>query len=196
MLTATNLFAEIGAPDADAIARDLHAAISHGARVVGTEPTAERRRGSAALMCASGEILVEVALVSQALQRQVMLLSDPADPLLVELLELLRDTSAAASRLLWRALEAHPRDSYQLDAGRDGVTRVAGAVLGRDAERQGLPPRPPVTIARAALGELFEALAAETTDRTMVPVRLAASLGYVVSLHMLAGTLLERGRPA
>lgn len=192
MLTASNLFAEIDAPDHDAIARDLHAAIVHGAAVTGSDASAERKRGANALMCAGGEILVEVALVSQALQRQVMLLSAPADAGLVELLELLRDTSAAAARLLWRALEAHPRTTYQLDAGRDGVTRVAGAVLSGEAEQLGLPPRPPVTIARAAVGELFEALAADAEDRTMVPVHLAASLGYAVSLFMLAGTLLER----
>lgn len=180
MLTATNLFAEVDAPDHDAIARDLHVAILHGAAVTGSDAGSERRRGSHALMCTAGELLLEVALVSQSLQRQG------------EGAELLRDTTAASARMLWRALEAHPRNTYQLDAGRDGVARVAGAVLRGDSERLGgLPPRGPVTIARAAVGELLEALAAGPEDPAMVPVHLATSLGYVVSLHMLAETLSE-----
>lgn len=192
MLTASNLFAEIDVPDRDAIARDLHAAIVHGGVVTGTGAESERRRGSHALMCACGEILVEVALVSQAVQREALVAGHHEDAMLTELLELLRDTSAAAARLLWRALEAHPRSTYQLDAGRDGVTRVADAVLRREGEELGLPPRAPVAIARAAVGELFEALAAEREARTMVPVHIAAGLGYVVSLFALARMLLAR----
>ncbi|ADB53074.1 hypothetical protein [Conexibacter woesei] len=192
MLSATNLFAEVDDHDHDAIARDLHAAILRGGELTGTDAEAERTRGSHALMCAAGELLTEVALVSQVFERELLRRPAPTDTELREPSERLRDTSAAAARLLWRALEAHPRNTYQLDAGRDGVARVAGAVLSGDSERLGLPPRGPVTIARGAVGELFDALSCEPDDPAMVPVHLATSLGYVVSLYMLATTLTGR----
>lgn len=192
MLTATNLFAEVDDHDRDAIARDLHAAILRGAELTGAAAETERIRGSHALMCAAGELLSEVALVSQTFQRELLRRPAPADAVLRAPSELLRDASASAARLLWRALEAHPRNTYQLDAGRDGVARVAGAVLNGDSERLGLPPRGPVTIARGAVGELFDALDCEPQDPAMVPVHLATSLGYVVALYMLATTMEER----
>ncbi|MDO8189603.1 hypothetical protein Q7L71_28660, partial [Conexibacter sp. CPCC 205706] len=107
-----------------------------------------------------------------------------------ESLALLRDTSAVAARLLWRALEAHPRSSYELGNGREGATRVARRVL-RGTGGGELPPRQPLAIARAAAGELFEALAASERDGVLVPMRLAAALGYVVALYLLATTLTE-----
>jgi hypothetical protein len=194
MLTATNLFDEIEARDEAALARTLHAAVAHGATVTGQDAADERRRGSGALMCAAAELLLEVALLAQALQSQAPRLREPGHPHLAESLELLRDTSGASARLLWHALEARPRGDYALDSERGGAVRVARAVLGdRCPEALALPARPPVSIARAAASELFRALDADRSDPVMVPVHLTASLGYVVALYALAVSLLDRG---
>jgi len=195
MLTATTLFDAIEPRDDAALARALHAAISHGGEVTGAEAAAERLRGSSALMCAAGELLLEVALLAQALQSQAPRLREPGHPHLTESIELLRDTSGASARLLWHALEARPRRGYALDHERGGAVRVAGAVLRDRAHPCDLPARPPVSIARAAVGELFRAIGAEDDDEVMVPVHLSASLGYVVALYALAVSLLE-GRAA
>jgi len=160
--------------------------------VTGQEAAEERRRGCGALMCAAAELLLEVALLAQAVQSQARRLRAPRDPHLTESLELLRDTSGAAARLLWHALEARSSGLEGLDAERGGAVRVASAVLRDGAQPLGLPPRPPVSIARAAAGELFRAIAAEHDDEVMVPVHLSAALGYVVVLHGLADALLKR----
>lgn len=163
-------------------------------------------------MAASAELLVELALIAQVVQRDMRAAwgwsGAPAvrdrhapagdvargaarDARAAESLALLRDTSAAAARLLWRALEAHPRASYELGNGRDGATRVARRVLRDAGGGDTLPPRQPLAIARAAAAELFEALAAGERDAVLVPMRLAAALGYVVTLYLLATTLTE-----
>ncbi|MBB4663762.1 hypothetical protein [Conexibacter arvalis] len=196
MLTATNLFDEIEARDEPALAQMLADAVAHGAELTGDAVAVERRRGSDALMCAAGELLLEVALLAQALQSQAPRLVRPRHPHLVESLELLRDTSGASARLLWHALEARAFRGEELEAERGGAVRVAGAVLRDGCHPLGLPPRPPVSIARAAASELFRAIGAMREDAVMVPVHLSASLGYVVALYALAVTLLERGEPA
>jgi hypothetical protein len=193
MLTAANLFDEIEARDEPAVARMLLAAVAHGARMTGGAAVAERTRRGVAPICAAGELLLEVALLAQALQSQAPRLGDPRHPHLTESLELLRDTSGASARLLWHALEGRTTGIEGLDAERGGAVRVAAAVLRDGAQPLGLPPRPPVSIARAAAGELFRAIAAERDDEVMVPVHLSAALGYVVVLHGLAVALLERG---
>jgi hypothetical protein len=219
MPPSANLFAVCAAADDAVIAAALHGAVAHGALATAADPFAERRCGSRPLMAASAELLLELALIAQALQRDLRaawgwsgtptvrdLRGEAAaaagthdaagaaglrDARAAESLALLRDTSAAAARLLWRALEAHPRGSYELGNGREGATRVARRVL-RDARDGGpLPPRQPLAIARAAAAELFEALAASERDSVLVPMRLAAALGYVVALYLLATTLTE-----
>ncbi|MDW5598566.1 hypothetical protein VSS74_29665 [Conexibacter stalactiti] len=187
MLTATNLFDTLGAADEATIARALRAAVDHGAAATAARALDERRCGSRSLMAAGAELLLELALVTQALQSQARREDNGA---VGESLLLLRDTSAAAARLLWRALEAFPRAICQFGDGRGGVARIACGVLRVGAESGA--PRPPVEIARAAAGELFAALAASERDGVRVPARLAASLGYVVMLYLLATTLLEQ----
>lgn len=204
MSPSSNLFAVCAAADDATIAAALHGAVAHGALATAAEPFAERRCGSRPLMAAGAELLLELALIAQALQRDLragwgwggIVPEVMHDARTAESLTLLRDTSAAAARLLWRALEAHPRTSYELGNGRDGATRVARRVL-READDRGdagggLPPRQPLAIARAAAAELFEALAASERDAVLVPMRLAAALGYVVALYLLATTLTER----
>jgi len=200
MRSSSNLFAACAAADDATIAAALHGAVAHGALATAAEPFAERRCGSRPLMAAGAELLLELALIAQSLQRDLRaarawngrLPEQVRDARVNESLALLRDTSAAAARLLWRALEAHPRTTYELGNGRDGATRVARRVL-REATAggDGLPPRQPLAIARAAAAELFEALAAGERDGVLVPMRLAAALGYVVALYLLATTLTE-----
>ncbi len=223
MSPSSNLFAVCATADDAVIAAALHGAVAHGAFATAAEPLSERRCGSRPLMAASGELLLELALIAQALQRDLRaawgwsgtptvrdLRGDAAadhaagagwrdaagvaalrDARAAESLALLRDTSAAAARLLWRALEAHPRSSYELGNGRDGATRVARRVLRDAAGGEPLPSRQPLAIARAAASELFEAMAAGERDGVLVPMRLAAALGYVVALYLLATTLTE-----
>jgi hypothetical protein len=201
MSSSRNLFSACSTVDDATIAAALHGAVAHGAFATAAEPYTERRCGSRSLMAAGAELLLELALIAQALQRDLRTArvwggavpEQVRDARVAESLALLRDTSAAAARLLWRALEAHPRSSYELGNGRDGATRVAGRVLREgSACGGGLPPRQPLAIARAAAAELFEALAASERDSVLVPMRLAAALGYVVALYLLATTLTER----
>lgn len=203
MLTATHLFDELGATDEATIAHALRAAVAHGAAATAARAPDERRCGSRSLMAAGAELLLELALVTQALQSQARREDEAA---VRESLALLRDTSAAAARLLWRALEAYPSAARQVGGGRGGAARIACGVIAGGAAGAGSgapggaagdpltsPPRPPLAIARAAAGELFAALAASERDGVRVPARLAAALGYVVLLYLLATTLLEPG---
>ncbi len=214
MSPTSNLFAACAGADDAVIAAALHGAVAHGALATAAEPFAERRCGSRPLMAAAAELLLELALIAQAVQRDMRTAwgwsgGMPADPAphgaagaiagaaamrdlrAAESLALLRDTSAAAARLLWRALEAHPRKTYALGTGREGATRVARRVLREARGGDALPPRQPLAIARAAAAELFEALAADERDGVLVPMRLAAALGYVVTLYLLGTTLTE-----
>lgn len=187
-----NLFAEIKSTDATAVREAREWAVAHGIDVTGCDAGIERTHSAHELMCASADALIELALVGQLMHIDSLHDYGAADDGLRGLLIALRDTSGGAARLLARSLEVHARDVGYRDTAwlelADDVTREIVTVSGlRDPSKGHMPS----AIARGASVELLEALTLSINDRMAVPEHLAAALGDVVALFMLACTLLE-----
>jgi hypothetical protein len=182
-----SLFDEIRTIDEDAI-RAAH----RRALALGLETTRlDAQSDCHALMCMSIEHLMNAALISESLQVQAAIIGDPASRLLVTLLRRLRDSSAAATLLLSRALEVHSRDTGRdPDGWREEA--LSGVAVELSRSDRGVGRVSAAEVSRSAMLEVSSALLRSAHAPVVVPRHLATAIGRTTAIFLLAGELLAR----
>jgi hypothetical protein len=197
-VTARKLLLQaLPACDRASVRKGLNSAIAFGVDASGIDPEIEATMNAHDLMCRAGEASIDLALIAQVFKSHVRKGTDiPADEL-QRSARMLRDSAAATTRLVTRALETHARDMgyasdiwlitaydttnlFLLDSLDVGETRVAA-----------MPP----LFARIAARSLFDALASSNSDRMAVPGYLADSLGANLALFLHAQAVVGSGEP-
>lgn len=176
------------ASDRESVRSSLDRAIAFGIDGLGFDVETEQALSSHDLMCRAGESSIDLALVAQIFGAHVRGGAAISDGDFRTSARMLRDRTAASTRLVARALNVHARDTgyssdvwlntafdttnlFLLDSFEAGETRVA--------------TMPPI-FARVAARSLFEGLASSSSDRMAVPGYLADSLGAHLALFMHA----------
>jgi hypothetical protein len=133
------------------------------------------------LLCAAGEIAVDVAMLAQTFE---------AASGGVDRARALRDAASGMARLTARALEVHARDTgYDRDVWIQRAYEETEYRLFEDRDdlfeelRAGGET---VSLARTAASKVFSALACAPADRMGVPGHIAEALGISVTLVMIA----------
>lgn len=134
------------------------------------------------LLCAAGEVAVDVAMLAQSFECPV---GDHAGPA-----RALRDAASGMARLAARALEVHARDNgYDRGAWIQRAYEETEFRLVDDSDELFEDLRAggeTVTLARTAASKIFSALACAPADRMGVPGHVAEALGISVTLVMIA----------
>ncbi|WP_320669287.1 hypothetical protein [Patulibacter defluvii] len=200
-LDALGPFAILAPLGADAAERGLRWAVAQGIDATGQDSATERSQSAHHLLCASIDLLLDVALSAERMEAYGRLLGDaaPAEtdhvaPLLDGAARAAQHATAGALRLVWRALEVHARDvGYLCQPWQDEATSWTQAVVDPTIGTPGLPANPGATeAARAAAGHVITALEALPNDRMAVPGALSAAIGLLDALFLLACELRLR----
>jgi hypothetical protein len=179
---------------AETIRRAQRAAVAFGATTDGTET--ERLQTAHELMCADGQLIVDLTLVTQVFDAHARLDDDWNSVVAEQTATSLRDASARFVRMVTRSLEAHARDTgYEIEAWIDESIDGTQALLFDVTDwpfDSGVvkPPR----IAREASSSLFRAIAASLNDRMAVPGNLSSALAGGTALFMIARSTSEQAQ--
>lgn len=134
------------------------------------------------LLCAAGEIAVDVAMLAQAFECPTGGSSERA--------RALRDAASGMARMSARALEVHARDTgYDRDVWVQRAHEETEFRLCEDTDALFEELRAggeTVALARTAASKIFSALASAPVDRMGVPGHIAEALGISVTLVMIA----------
>jgi hypothetical protein len=160
--------------------------LAFGADATGIDDETELTMTSHDLMCRAGEASIDLALIAQVFKSQIRKGADaPAGDIRTSA-RMLRDSSAASTRLVALALDVHARDTgYSNDAWMLTAYDTTSLFLldSLDAGDSRLATVPPL-FARIAARSLFDALASSNSDRMAVPGYLADSLGANLALFL------------
>jgi hypothetical protein len=181
------------ASDRESVRSGLDSAIAFGRDCAGIDAETEATMGAHDWMCRAGESLIDLALVAQIFKAQVRLNEEVLIDDFCHTATMLRDTAAASTRLVARALETHARDTgYAIDVWTSTAFDTANLFLqdSQDAGPTRVSTMPPL-FSRIAARSLFDALAASNSDRMAVPGYLADSLGANLALFMHAQAVVS-----
>lgn len=161
---------------------DAHrAAVAIGGNVTGSTFELESTATTQDLLCAAGDLAVDLAMVAQVFE---------ADPNGITHARLLREAAAGVARLSTRALEVHARDTgYDPDVWIESAVDETETLMADDCDDLFSPARRGgeiVALARVTASELFAALACTPADRMGVPGHISGVMGTSVALFMIA----------
>ncbi|EHN11263.1 hypothetical protein PAI11_18530 [Patulibacter medicamentivorans] len=200
-LDALGPFALLAPLGPDAAERGLRWAVAQGIDATGQDSATERSQSAHHLLCSSIDLLLDVALSAERMEAYGRLLGDAAldetdrvAPLLDGAARAAQHAAAGALRLVWRALEVHARDvGYLRQPWHDEATSWTQAIVDPTIGVPGLPANPGAAeAARAAANRVIAALEALPVDRMAVPGELAAAIGLLDALFLLACELRLR----
>lgn len=183
----------IGSNGRDAIERAHDSAIALGIDFTGRDAESERLLSTQHLLCATGNAVVDLAMIAQVFHAQSEFDGDAVSHAAHDQARALRDASAGVARLTTRALEVHARDTgYSTDIWLADAADETERLMTDDHDPLFTPTVPTVIeMARKVASDLFAALAAAPGDRMGVPGHLARALGASVALFMVAETTFQ-----
>lgn len=183
----------IGSSGRDAIERAHAAATAAGIDFTRSGSESERLLSTQDLLCATGNAVVDMAMLAQAFQVQSEFDGEIVSHAAHDQARALRDAAAGVARLTLRALEVHARDTgYSTDVWLADAADETEHLMTDDHDPLFTPRLPTVIeLAREVASDLFAALAAAPGDRMGVPGHLARALGASVALFMVAETTFQ-----